>query len=848
MALTWNRVPMAKSSQEVGGTRPIIATLQRLRICAIFQDEGMLTTIASRAASLESLTADSLRAIQHALYPKSRCTCRFLPGLAMMTEAPRPGRAKHTARTSNRAEIVDRNFLAFLSTWSEPVAPRAELTEPLCNGSTLTGAAFLELFESQMLSRHLDFEARAMRARNEGFYTIGSAGHEGNAALGRVTRHTDPAFLHYRSGGFMLERARKLRHIDAVYDTALSLAASAEDPISGGRHKVWGSKPLWVLPQTSTIGSHLPKAVGMAIAIEPARRCATATPVPPDAIIVCSFGDASVDHAAAQAGFNAAAWTAYQNLPCPILLVCEDNGFGISLRPPAGWVEASLRSRPGIRYFPADGMNLIETHAAAEEAAEYVRRTRKPAFLHLHVQRLLGHAGSDQETGYRTLMQIEASEAQDPLLCSARTALRKGLLSAAQLQARYEAARRRVRGAAARAAQTHKLECRKQIMCPLTPYDAEAVNAEASRTGPYAERLRVFGGPTGLPERQPPRHLAIQINRALHDLLVKYPQAIVFGEDVAQKGGVYTVTSGLYETFRAHRVFNTLIDETTVLGLAQGAAYLGLLPIPEIQYLAYFHNACDQIRGEAASLQFFSNGQYTNPLLMRIAALAYQKGFGGHFHNDNSIAALRDIPGLIIACPARGDDATRMLRTCAALNRVNGRVVAFLEPIALYMTKDLYQPGDGKWLFPYPAPGRTIPLGAARIYHAKARDLLIVTYGNGVWLSLRAARRLSRETGARARIVDLRWLKPLNRELIARHARSIGRVLVVDEGRRTGALSEEILTAIAETCGSGIEIRRVVGEDSYIPLGAAARQVLPSEEQILEIARSMLGALPKPEL
>jgi 2-oxoisovalerate dehydrogenase E1 component len=96
------------------------------------------------------------------------------------------------------------------------------------------------------------------------------------------------------------------------------------------------------------------------------------------------------------------------------------------------------------------------------------------------------------------------------------------------------------------------------------------------------------------------RHLAIQINQALHDLFCKYPEALLFGEDVAQKGGVYTVTKGLHKAFGTQRVFNTLLDETIILGLAQGFANLGMLPIPEIQYLAYFHNACDQIRGEAA--------------------------------------------------------------------------------------------------------------------------------------------------------------------------------------------------------------------------------------------------------
>jgi len=183
----------------------------------------------------------------------------------------------------------------------------------------------------------------------------------------------------------------------------------------------------------------------------------------------------------------------------------------------------------------------------------------------------------------------------------------------------------------------------------------------------------------------------------LHDLFAKYPEALLFGEDVAQKGGVYTVTKGLHKAFKGARVFNTLLDETMILGLAQGFANMGMLPIPEIQYLAYFHNACDQIRGEAASLQFFSNNQYRNPMVMRIASLGYQRGFGGHFHNDNSITALRDIPGLVVGCASRGDDAARMLRTLLALAKVDGRVCAFLEPIALSLPKDLYAAGDGQW-------------------------------------------------------------------------------------------------------------------------------------------------------
>ena len=139
------------------------------------------------------------------------------------------------------------------------------------------------------------------------------------------------------------------------------------------------------------------------------------------------------------------------------------------------------------------------------------------------------------------------------------------------------------------------------------------------------------------------------MNAALADELLRRPELLIFGEDVGRKGGVYNVTNGLQKRFGQARVFDTILDETSILGIAQGAAHIGLLPVPEIQYLAYIHNALDQIRGEAATLQFFSSGQFRNPMVVRVAGLAYQKGFGGHFHNDNSIGALRDIPGVVIA-------------------------------------------------------------------------------------------------------------------------------------------------------------------------------------------------------
>ena len=269
-----------------------------------------------------------------------------------------------------------------------------------------------------------------------------------------------------------------------------------------------------------------------------------------------------------------------------------------------------------------------------------------------------------------------------------------------ELRAIVADTRDRVRRAAEEATRRPRLTTTAEVVAPLAPSHPERVAARAAAGNLTAHaRRELFVD--ALPEAATnpnARTLAGCLNAALTDEMARRPDLLLFGEDVARKGGVYNVTSGLQRRFGAARVFDTLLDETSILGIAQGAAHLGLLPVPEIQYLAYLHNALDQLRGEAASLQFFSSGQFRNPMVVRVAGLAYQKGFGGHFHNDNSIGALRDIPGLVLAVPARGDDAARMLRGAVAMAQEDGRVVVFLEPIALYHEKDLQTDGDGGWL------------------------------------------------------------------------------------------------------------------------------------------------------
>lgn len=754
----------------------------------------------------------------------------------------------------NRAEIVDENFVKHVQNLNFP----KDKSQRALDEANIEACDLIDIFESQIISRHLDLQARILKNSNQCFYTIGSSGHEGNAVFGKYFRHTDMAFLHYRCGAFMIQRSKQVPAVTPIYDAMLSFVASSDDPISGGRHKVFGSKVLNIPPQTSTIASHLPKAMGAALSIQRAKELNIPTEIPHDGIVLCEFGDASANHSTAQGAINTAAWIAFQNIQLPLVFICEDNGIGISVHTPTKWIESSFSNRPGIKYFKADGLNLIDLIVKTKEVESYVRTTRRPVFFHIETVRLLGHAGSDVEFSYHTQEKIEAIEFQDPLLHSARILIENRILTNVQILNMYESIRQRVAAVGKYAITRPKLLTPEDIRSTVTacaferkaPMDVVASTREAKFSTEFA-RLKT------------PQHLAKLLNYTLIDIMMKYPGSCIFGEDVAQKGGVYNVTDGLYNRFGAKRVFNSLLDEQSILGTAIGFAHNGFLPIPEIQFLAYVHNAEDQIRGEAATLAFFSKGQYTNPMVIRIAGLPYQKGFGGHFHNDNSLAVFRDIPGLIIAVPSNGADAAKMLRRCVREAYEKGRVIVFIEPIALYMTKDLHQEGDKKWSHVYPEPDQEIEIGDFGIYpavdsgamtiqnyldHSEPHkdEILIISYANGFYFSRQAQKVLLDKYQVQSQVIDLRWVAPLDKEKLFSVIKNFQKILIVDECRSTGSQSEALVRLIVEGHNQQEQqklqiphIQVLTAHDCFITLGVAAAAGLPSKEDIINVCLKM---------
>ncbi len=697
------------------------------------------------------------------------------------------------------------------------------------------------VFEAQVRSRLLDHTARLMRTQGVGYYTIGSAGHESNAAVALALRRTDPALLHYRSGGFYIARAMQANEdpdmaeeIDPVDDVLRGMFASAKEPMSGGRHKVFGRRELNIIPQTSTIASHLPRAVGLASSIG---RSGVHGRYLADSVVVCSLGDASLNHSTAQGALNWAANTFHRGERVPILFVIEDNGLGISTPSPPGWVERSLEGRWSLNYASVDGNDPAAVLTMTADLSRLARESGQPAVLHLRTVRFLAHAGSDVETAYRSATEIREDYAQDPILGTAKILVESSECEVSDLIDWYLDEREHIRSRANQLASEARIGSAAEVLASLSPKSPEIVASVAYE----------LAGTGGDGHRSAPSTLAQTINSTLERAAEVSPEILILGQDVARKGGVYGVTRGLLKRFGPKRVFDTLLDEQSIMGHALGSALNGFLPVPEIQYLAYLHNAEDQIRGEAATLSFFSNTQYKNPMVVRVAAFGYQKGFGGHFHNDNSVAVLRDIPGLVLAVPAHPLDAAPMLRTCLAAAKVDGTVSVMLEPIARYHTADLHVEGDGLWLaeptdVDMVRSGKGVrhaPIGRART-HGKGTDLTIVTFGNGLFMSLRVRKHLRDLFDLEVGVVDLRWLAPLPTEDLLREANSTGRVLIVDETRHSGGVGEAIISELVEGGFRG-PIRRLSGADSFIPLGEAANLVLVSEEQIREAALECCG-------
>jgi 2-oxoisovalerate dehydrogenase E1 component len=506
-----------------------------------------------------------------------------------------------------------------------------------------------------------------------------------------------------------------------------------------------------------------------------------------------------------------------------VLFLVADNGFAISVpssdQSPAPISELVAGFR-GLEIYKFDGRDYFTARREGARAIAHVRAGVGPGLIHATVTRPYSHSAADTQSKYRSADELADEAEHDPILQLGRHLVQGGVATEEELaEVRLEA-----RAAVAQAAKDALAAARPD---PTTVRDNVVVVpqvAERSLGDDEGGAVVAFGE---------------AIKRTLHEQMEADERIRVFGEDVADareqvlsnvegKGGVFGTTHGLQRAFGIARCFNTPLAEANIIGRAVGQAVRGLRPAPEIQFFDYIWPAMQQIKSEAATIRWRSNGSFTVPMVIRVPIGGYLTG-GSIWHSQCGESIFAHVPGLLIAFPSRARDAAGLLRTAFRAEDP----VLFLEHKHL-----LRQPYTRD---PFPPSDYLVPFGSGAVRRA-GDDLTIITYGATVQKSLVAAARLEEEGGCSVEVIDLRSLVPWDKELVAASVGRTGRALVVHEDVLTCGFGAEVAAWIADELFSSLDapVRRVGAADTcvaYEPTLEAA--ILPQVDDIANAAKEL---------
>lgn len=678
---------------------------------------------------------------------------------------------------------------------------------------SLSGTEILRAYTVGRVSRLMDIRERTLQAQGRAWFSIAGAGKEVIGwAFGRHLSRHDPKMPYYR------DRTLALCSGVTPEEMFLQTVGAATDPSSGGREMPshWGSRRAGIVAQSSPTGSQVLPAVGIAEGIVRATDLGVplAEPWRADSVVYTSLGDGTTSEGEVEEAVRQAARTR-----APVIFLIEDDKYAISV--PAAWAIPggnathlySHYEQFGMLVLQCDGTDPVEADTTVARAVEYARSRQGSVVLHALVTRHMSHSSTDTQDQYRTKEDLAEEAARDPLLRLSTLLREAGLLDDGRQQALDHAAGRLVAEAAHRA-------------------------VGEPRTDPATIMRHVTA--TDLQDRRPEMPLSAEgesiemryaLNRALKAAMEADPRIVLYGEDVADttfpglpgKGGVFHVTRGLQFAY-PKRVWNSALAEATIVGTAMGQSLAGLLPVVEIQFRDYLHPAWQQLVDEAATLRWRSNGDWSCPMVIRMAYGGYLGGAGAIWHSEAGIGMLSSIPGIRIVCPSNATDAAGLLRTACE----SGDIVLCLEPKALYARKALY-PGDDY----------RVPLGVASVRRTGS-DVTIVGWGNLVPRALQAAETLS-EHGIEAEIIDLRtvdagWDAPTVLQSVDR----TGSLLVAEEDRFTGGFGATIAARAAEEL-PGVLVARIAAKDCRVAYGPEGeRAVLPQVNDIVTRARRLV--------
>ena len=707
---------------------------------------------------------------------------------------------------------------------------------------SLTVADLLDLFRTMVLSRLLDEREFMLQKQMQAWFSIFGAGKEAaQAAAGKALRPTDPLWGYYRDRAITLQRGV------TPLEMLLQAVSAATDPASSGRQMPahFGHAGKAVIIQGSPVGFQCLPSVGLAEAIAKTGRLLGSGKFPNDAVVYTSLGDATTAEGEVYESLRAAILA-----KAPVIVHIQDDGFGISVpleeQVPGEDVLALFRGWPGLATWDFDGTDVRDSYDAFSEAAAYCRARRGPALVRSRTLRLMSHSSTDDMRKYRIPADIARDFERDPIPKFARQLVAYGLATRKELSAAVEAARSEIEKATAEALKAPKGDPKK-FLDDIYAYEPKQAKDRWTRAAAGKSSSRAG---QVLP-------IADSMKLALHELMEIEPRIVMWGEDIADlsaktlerhpelkgKGGVFGITEGLQRKFGSDRVANSPITESSIVGRAVGYSLQGFLPVVEVQFRDYLNPAWQQLVDQAATLRWRSGARFECPMVIRMSYGGYLGGAGAMWHSESANGPILNHPGLRVCVPGNARDAAALLRAAAFC----GDVVLYMEPKALYRRNDeAFGLAKGEYMEqPYPGYDVVAWPGVAATY-GKGKDLAIVTYGNTTPLSMRAMHELEKD-GIRARVVDLRWLNPLDEKSIKAAADDCGKVLVVDEDRRMCGAGAAIADVIYRdrALRKSVEVERVAAMDcrvSYGPIGE--RAVLPQVDDILAGARGLLGVKP----
>ena len=654
----------------------------------------------------------------------------------------------------------------------------------------------LDIYKKMALARRLDEKQLIMLKQGKAFFHIGCSGHEASqmAAAQNMIPGKDWSYPYYRDAALCLGLGMTSK------EQLLSFLAKADDPNSGGRQmpQHYGHKDLRIVSQSSPTGTQFLQAVG----------CAMSRKWENDhEIVYVSSGEGSTSEGEFHEALN---WASREKLP--IIFHIQDNEYAISVhvseQTSGSSVFSMVNGYDNLSRYEVDGTNFFETDLAFREAIERARQGKGPSVIVSNVVRLLSHSSSDDQKKYRKKEDLDKDKNRDPLIVFEKNCVKNKILKESDFE-----------------------KLRNEII-QIVDQDAEWADKQ-NHPDPNSATNHIYSNEPNLNET-PSNYknekivLVDAINHAMHEEMKLNDKMIIYGEDIADpKGGVFTATRGLSDSFGDKRVFNSPLAEASIVGTAVGLATTGWKPCVEIQFGDYIWPAMMQIRNEVASMRYRSNGSWKCPMVIRVPVGGYIHG--AICHSQSIDGYFMHMPGIRIAYPSNAEDAKGLLKAALRMD----------DPVLFLEHKGLYRQGFAA--SKEPDENYVLPFGVGKKI-MEGDIVTVISWGAMVQKSIEAINMLKIDNGI-IDLIDLRTLNPLDHEMIGESVKKTGKILIVHEDNKMNGPGAEIAAHIAENYFDDLDapIMRVASSDSHIPYNwHLEEKILVQTEDIQKALKELL--------